>query len=210
MPKLKLTYFDFHGGRGEPARLALFIGGLEFEDRRVAFSEWPALKPKMPFHALPVLEVDGKVLTQSNSINRFVGKLAGLYPHDPWQASLCDEVMDAIEDITYQIGTTFTIKNDDAKRSARQALADGPLRLYLERLQVRLEQSGGQYFAEDRLTVADLKVFVWIRYLRSGTLDHIPTDLPDRVAPLLLEHFQRVNDHPKVVAYYQVAARQKG
>jgi hypothetical protein len=21
MPKLKLTYFDFHGGRGEPARL---------------------------------------------------------------------------------------------------------------------------------------------------------------------------------------------
>ena len=25
MPKLKLTYFDFHGGRGEPARLALSI-----------------------------------------------------------------------------------------------------------------------------------------------------------------------------------------
>ena len=28
MPKLKLTYFDFHGGRGEPARLALSIGGI--------------------------------------------------------------------------------------------------------------------------------------------------------------------------------------
>lgn len=26
---LKLTYFDFHGGRGEPARLALSIGGIE-------------------------------------------------------------------------------------------------------------------------------------------------------------------------------------
>jgi len=24
MPALKLTYFDFDGGRGEPARLALF------------------------------------------------------------------------------------------------------------------------------------------------------------------------------------------
>jgi hypothetical protein len=31
MPKLKLTYFDFHGGRGEPARLALSIGGIPFE-----------------------------------------------------------------------------------------------------------------------------------------------------------------------------------
>jgi len=28
MPKLKLTYFDFHGGRGEPARLALSIAGI--------------------------------------------------------------------------------------------------------------------------------------------------------------------------------------
>ena len=34
MAKLKLTYFDFHGGRGEPARLALSIGGIAFEDDR--------------------------------------------------------------------------------------------------------------------------------------------------------------------------------
>ena len=39
MPKLKLTYFDFHGGRGEPARLALSIGGIPFEDARVAPSD---------------------------------------------------------------------------------------------------------------------------------------------------------------------------
>ena len=36
MAKLKLTYFDFDGGRGEPARLALHIGGIEFEDHRIA------------------------------------------------------------------------------------------------------------------------------------------------------------------------------
>ena len=42
MPKLKLTYFDFHGGRGEPARLALSIGRIPFEDDRVAPSDWTA------------------------------------------------------------------------------------------------------------------------------------------------------------------------
>src|SRR3546814_8371120 len=29
MPRLELTYFDMHGGRGEPARLALHIGRSE-------------------------------------------------------------------------------------------------------------------------------------------------------------------------------------
>jgi hypothetical protein len=31
MAKLKLSYFDFHGGRGEPARLALSMGGIPFD-----------------------------------------------------------------------------------------------------------------------------------------------------------------------------------
>ncbi len=202
MPKLKLIYFDFHGGRGEPARLALHIGGVEFEDQRVVFADWPAIKPQMPYQVLPVLEVDGKLLAQSNSINRFFGKLAGLYPGDPWQAGLCDEIMDAVEDSTQLLVATFSIKNDNEKKTARQALVDGALRSSLEQLQTRLEQSGRKYFSDSRLTVADLKVFGWIKDLKSGNFDHIPTDLPDRVAPLLMEHFERVNTHPKIVEYY--------
>jgi glutathione S-transferase len=93
MTKLKLTYFDFHGGRGELARLALSIGGIPFEDDRVKPVEWENLKAHTPFGALPVLEVDGHVVAESNAINRYVGKLADLYPSDPWQAALCDEVM---------------------------------------------------------------------------------------------------------------------
>jgi glutathione S-transferase len=86
MAKIKLTYLDFHGGRGEPARLALSIAGIPFEDDRVPYADWPRRKPTAPFGHLPVLEVDGQLLTQSNTINRYVGKLANLYPSDPWQA----------------------------------------------------------------------------------------------------------------------------
>lgn len=82
MAKLKLTYFDFHGGRGEPARLALSIGGIAFEDDRVSLPDWERRKADMPFGALPVLEVDGQIVAQSNAINRYVGKLADLYPSD--------------------------------------------------------------------------------------------------------------------------------
>ena len=59
---LKLTYFDFHGGRGEPARIALSMGGIPFEDERVKGTDWERRKPSTPFGALPLLEKDGEIL----------------------------------------------------------------------------------------------------------------------------------------------------
>jgi glutathione S-transferase len=202
MAKLKLTYFDFDGGRGEPARLALHIGGIAFEDQRIAGKDWPGLRDKTPFLAMPTLEVDSSVVSQSNSINRYVGKLAGLYPKDDWQALLCDEAMDAAEDITTRIGHTIDL-SADAKKKAREELAAGRITHYLRQLQARLKAAGGEYFADQRLTVADLKVFMLIRWLRSGVLDHIPKDLPERVAPLLVQHFERIAGHPTIADYYR-------
>jgi glutathione S-transferase len=202
MAKLKLTYFDFDGGRGEPARLALYTAGIAFEDHRIAGKEWPAFRDKTPFLAMPVLEVDGKTVTQSNSINRYIGKLAGLYPKDDFQALLCDEVMDAAEDIGTRVGQTIGL-SEDAKKKAREELVAGHLTRYLAQFQARLQAAGGEYFADRRLTVADLKVFMLTRWLRSGALDHVPKDLVDRVAPLLVEHFERVAKHPKVAEYYE-------
>ena len=120
MPKLKLTYFDFHGGRGEPARLALSIGGIPFEDDRVPPSDWERRKPHTPFGALPVLEVDGQTLAQSNAINRYVGKLTDLYPTDAWQAALCDEVMEAVEDISTKLAATLSFPTRKRKPNARR------------------------------------------------------------------------------------------
>jgi glutathione S-transferase len=202
MATLKLTYFDFDGGRGEPARLALHVGGIAFEDHRIAGKDWPALRDKTPFLAMPTLEVDGLVVSQSNSINRYVGKLSGLYPKDDLQAFLCDEVMEAVEDISTRIAQTIGLP-EDAKKKAREELAAGHLTRYLEQFQARLKAAGGEYFADRRLTVADLKVAMLIRWLRSGVLDHIPKDLVDTVAPQLVKHFERVINHPKVAEYYR-------
>jgi glutathione S-transferase len=202
MAKLKLTYFDFHGGRGEVARIALSIGNIPFEDERIPFAEWPRRKPEMPFNAMPVLEVDGMRVTQSNAINRYAGKLADLYPSDPLQALICDEVMDAVEDVTIKTVATFSIADEEEKKAARKALVAGPLTLYLERLEERLIQHGGEWFAGGRISVADLKVFVWVGRLKSGELDHVPADLPDRVTPRLAAHLERVRNHPGVRAYY--------
>jgi prostaglandin-H2 D-isomerase / glutathione transferase len=206
MPKLVLTYFDFDGSRGEAARLALHVAGIAFEDQRIARSDWPALRDRMPYLSLPVLEVDGKLIAQSNAINRYVGKLAGLYPKDDWQAALVDEVMDAVEDITFRIGNTFALEGE-AKKKAREALAAGHIAHFLQQFETRLKAGGGEWFVEKRLTVADLKCFLWVRWLKSGALDHIPADIVDRQAPLLAKHMERVRNDPRIAAYY--AARGK-
>jgi glutathione S-transferase len=200
--KIKLSYFDFHGGRGEPARLALAIGGLDFEDDRIAPRDWGERKKQMPFGSVPVLEVDGRRLTQSNAICRYLGRLTGLYPEDAWQAALCDEVLDAVEDYNHALGRTFGISDPDALRDARDKFVAGKLTQSLTAIERLLRDHGGEWFADGRLTVADLKVYDMVRQLKSGKLDHVPTDIVERVAPTLAAHHARVLAQPGVKAYY--------
>jgi hypothetical protein len=69
MPKLKLTYFDMHGGRGEPVRLALTLGGM-FEDHRFAYPQFAEIRKTVPFGQVPVLEVDGVQTNRCDSALR--------------------------------------------------------------------------------------------------------------------------------------------
>lgn len=80
MDTLKLTYFDFSGGRAEPARLALYIGGIPFEDIRIAPGDYPEVRKTTPLNRVPTLHIDGLQVTQSDTITRFVGKLSGPRP----------------------------------------------------------------------------------------------------------------------------------
>jgi len=201
MTHYKLTYFDVHGGRAESIRLAFHIGNIPFEDERWSFPEFGQKRGGTPFNAVPVLTIDGVTVTQSNAMNRYVGKLAGLYPEDALQALFCDEVMDAVEDIAHQIGRTFGLKGD-AMREAREAMMKGPLTTGLKGLDGLLTRGGGQYFADGRLTVADLKAAVQVRSLQSGQLDHVPRDFVESVAPNIAAHAARINEEAGVKSYY--------
>jgi glutathione S-transferase len=201
MTQLKLTYFDFQGGRAEPARLALAIGGIAFEDYRFSFAEFAEVRKSTPFGQVPVLHVDGIQVTQCDSILRYAGKIAGLYPTDPFQALLCDEVMYVVEEAGVKMGPSFRMTGDEQKQ-ARLALVNGSMPVYLGWLQQQLLAHGGQYFADNRLTIADLKVFVDVRGLNSGRLDHVPADLVEKVAPQLNAHMQRIAQTPPVAQYY--------
>lgn len=201
MAHYKLTYFDVDGGRAEPIRIAFHAAGIEFDDVRLPFPEFMEKRSNLRFHCVPVLHIDGVEVTQSNAMCRYVGRLAGLYPENDIEALYCDEALGAIEDVLHHIVHTLGLQ-DEELRAAREKLVDGWLTIYLEGLNEILER-GGDYFADNRLTVADLKVFGLTRWLVSGDLDHIPTDLVGNVAPRLVEHEGRVAADPVVTNYYR-------
>lgn len=201
MSKIKLTYFDFSGGRGEPVRIALHAAGIDFEDKRLSFAEFTAIRGKLPFNALPVMEIDGVTVTQSNAMCRYAGKRAGLYPSDDLQALYCDEVMGTVEDMSHHIGPTIGMTGEELKQ-AREKLVAGRMTVHLKGMAGLLKRGGGKYFVDNRLTVADLKAFIQTQWFTSGALDHVPKDLVQKLAPGLVEHLSRIAREPVVTAYY--------
>jgi glutathione S-transferase len=201
MTTYKLTYFDFDGGRAEAVRIAFHAAGIEFEDHRISFADFGETRSGFRFTAVPVLEIDGAAVTQSNGMCRYIGKRAGFYPEDDLQALYCDEAMGAVEDSYHKTVNTLFLEGDELI-DARKKLTDNWFTPYLKGMDELLTRGGGEYLADNRLTVADLKAFVHIRSLLTGVLDHVPTDLVQQVAPALVEHSNRIENDPIVVAYY--------
>ena len=90
---IKVVYGDMPFWRAECLRVALFVGGVPFEDVRdkPSIAEYRA-RGDLTFGALPVLDVDGKILTQTQAMATFAAKLARLHPADVWHAAKVDEV----------------------------------------------------------------------------------------------------------------------
>jgi len=199
MQKPKLTYFDIAASRGEECRLALFVAGVDFEDNRIGQSAWPALKPTVPFGALPTLEVPGKpMLSQSTAILSYLGRSHGLLPSDEWESARLLSLMCATEDLRHAVDKTFGIKDVEELKRRRAALVDGPLKAWGANME---KQVVGPFAGGAELSVADIKLYIVMNWFKKGVLDHVPTDV---LAPFpkLEALWAAVKNHPKVVAWY--------
>jgi len=194
---IKLTYFDSPVSRGEEARLALWLSGVEFEDHRLKRADWPALKPNTPFGGLPVLEVDGKELAQSVAVLGYIGRRWGLHPADLWEAAEHDAMLVAGEELRTLVSPTFTM-SDEEKKVARLALAEGPIPRLASFIERRIT---GPFIAGEKLHVADIKLYQVAKWLRSGTLDHLPRNVLDPF-PKIIGVQDAVAADPRVTAWY--------
>ena len=198
MSKPKLFYFDAPVSRGEECRLAFAIAGLEFEDVRLSREQWIAMKPTTPFGAVPILEVVGKEpLAHSNAILWWIGSQSSLLPKDPFDAAHHVAMMEAVEELRIHLGTTLFLADDAAKKKAREDAAATTIPAWGEKVEKLVV---GPFFGGDAISVADVKLYMIVRWLTGGKLDHIPTSVLDAFPKLKGVH-AAVEGHPAVQAW---------
>jgi len=217
-PKIKLTYFDIEGA-AEKVRLAFCLGDVEFEDERIDHSAWEALKPTTKFGQLPLLHVDGREpLAQSGAMLRWAGTLGGLYPIR--MIPEIEEVIGLQEDVTRALVPSlymgmrphlcgYPSDMPEADRKAvqarlRAALVDGDLPRMLGYFDAMLRKNGTGWFCGKKPTIADCQVIPWLRSIRKGRADGIPTTLFDEM-PNLKKFYGDFHDLPEVKKYYGAA-----
>jgi len=200
MTKPKLIYFDAPVSRGEECRLALHIAGLDFEDVRIKFEQWPAMKAQTPYGSLPVFEMPGKpALAQTNAILVLIGRRHGLHPKDDFEAAQHEAMMNHVEDLRANVGPTLRLK-DPEKKTVREALAAEFIPAWAQFAEKNIPD-GGPFFGGAKLQVVDLKLHMAVRWFIGGKVDHIPATIFSSYPKLMRVH-DAVRDHPGVKSWY--------
>ncbi|XP_071439843.1 glutathione S-transferase-like [Hetaerina americana] len=153
-PKYTLKYFHIRG-LGEPLRFLFAYGGIDYEDVRFTFEEWPALKSSMPYGKVPVIETDGEDLHQTLAMARYFARQLKLTGDDDWEAMLCDISIDTVTDLRLQIVAYNFEADEDAKEKKKEVLVNETIPFYLEKLDDDVKKNNG-HFVLGKLTWADL------------------------------------------------------
>ncbi|XP_014255589.1 glutathione S-transferase-like [Cimex lectularius] len=153
MSQYKLTYFNVKA-LGEPIRMILHYMGKDFEDERVSLEEWQKLKQRSPFGKLPTLEVDGKVLHQSNAVCRYLAKEANLRGSNDWEDLQIDIIVDTFQDFRKEVSLFHHEPDPAVKETKKAKILNETLPYYFSKFDKMVEENKG-YFANGKLSWAD-------------------------------------------------------
>ena len=201
---IKIYYSHLPFWRAEVLRVSLFIKDIPFEDVRVSREEFihmikTGFLPngmKVPFHQLPVIEVDGEIIGQTGAIARYCGKVSNLYADDMLKAAKIDQIIDAATDITNLVSPTIREKDEVKKMEDRKVLVNKLLPRWFRYLENLLLEDDSTWFVE-KMTIADIAMWRLLGWLTSGIIDGIPTSIVDDF-PKLKNIHHKVHNHPKV------------
>jgi len=202
---IKIYYSHTPFWRAEVLRVSLFISNIPFEDVRISREEFINMiktgylpnGKKVPFHQLPVIEVDGEIIGQTGAIARYCGKISNLYSNDNINAAKIDQIIDAATDITNLVSPMIREKDEQKKVEDRLLLKNKLLPRWFRYLENILSESASDWFVENKMTIADIAMWRLLGWLISGIIDGIPTTIVDSY-PKLKNIHTNVHHHPKV------------
>lgn len=127
---MKLTYFN---GRGlaETSRLILAYNQVEYEDFRypLTVNDWKTHdmtkvefdlaktngELKRSMNKVPFLEVDGQVICQSKSIERYLGRSQGMMGSNELEGAMVDSICEVVRDVKDMYQGVRRLPEEDKK-----------------------------------------------------------------------------------------------
>lgn len=193
-PTYKLIYFNAPG-RAEHIRYIFAYAGVDYIDERISMERWPELKKSMPYGMLPVLEVDGKPIAQSNAVARYLARKHGLVGRDEWESMLCDVLVDTLGDLK-QFISQFRAEEDVFKKEEKKAkLLRETIPFYLKKFEQTVGENGG-YTVGSTTTWTD---FVFVVALENFESIFGTTALENY--PALRQLKKRVHEIPEIAEW---------
>nr|ACP27599.1 glutathione S-transferase [Chironomus tentans] len=178
MTKYTLTYFDVEA-LGEPIRMLLSYGNLDFTDNRIDFEkDWAKFKAAMPMGQVPILEADGKIMYQSLAISRYLARLVGLYGENPLEDYEVDNAVDNINDFRAKLAGAQYEQNAVAKEEKFKLLKAETIPYFLEKLDAIAAENDG-HFALKKFTWADVYFTGMSNYLSVMAQEDITANYPN-------------------------------
>jgi len=146
------------------------VAGVEFEDVRIEHEQFtPEYKAGLPFGQLPVLEVDGVKLGQSNSCARYLARKFNLAGKTELEQAKVDMIVDCFEDTGKPLMNIFLEKDETKKAELKKKYGDEQLPPFLTLLEKLLtaNHGGDKFFVGGELTWADIQFLTlskWISF----------------------------------------------
>lgn len=218
---IKLYYFNFRTWRAEALRAGLFLQNIPFEDIRTR-EQLEEIKPRSPFGAFPIMEIDGTILSQTQALCTYVGKLGSVYDYSSIEASRdeayprlypvdddifaqakCDEIINGCTEVTTTIASTMRLPKDEveAKRKALIQPDGGRLYMHCSGLESIVCAGAPGVACGKSLTVADLCIWRLVAWMSGGILDHIPSDFVSANFPNLQAIYEACEANEKIAEY---------
>merc|ERR1712088_280581 len=166
--ELRLTYFPARG-RAEITRLILAHAGVKFDDIRLTGEDFAKVKPILPYGSMPILEHKGEA----------------------------NEIVLAVNGI-FEMVAKCLFAPEGEKAGMKKKLIEETLPQKFAQLEARLCLNGGQFFAGNALTYADLMIVVLQDNVRSSVIGG--GDVIEKF-PKLCNLYQRVTALPNIKAW---------
>ncbi|KAJ2805998.1 hypothetical protein H4R20_001867 [Coemansia guatemalensis] len=161
-----LRYFDLIG-RGETCRLLLAAGEVDWVEEH---PEWPQDKEKQPFGRLPVLiekSADGSelVLSESSTIERYLGRIFGLLPADPRASAIQEQMCDRQADIIAACLVYAQVTAEEDKKMYLANIDDLFTRMAKSHMEILSANNCKSHLFGDKLSFADISLYAFYKMM---------------------------------------------